>query len=374
MNTIPPAAGRPSGDVENQTAPLVLKIVIIGITVLALIFAVRMCQRMSDTSGVEHSSSSSPASSAGGGGESGANGGQADTAGSGGSPSPTDTQTETSTAAEPGAGVATAAEEPSSTESPAPGNPASPPGSLAPSAESREIARGIESPSRLTSTTSPSGVTTFEALFREIFLEAKILFALTESHLKPDERAYYANQIESIEKISVYLGPYYQSPIAESAIVSSALTCLLASHLASRPATAEAARSLTPSSQMNYTAGFPTILGDCAEIQIQAWCLLLRDSGKAGNNEAERIEAGLRSLPPKSSMKRSLAALDLCMRTHVAIAKAIPTWKANPGVLQDIEARNQKEANIPTTVFGQHYARQRFKTAGVRYLATGESP
>ncbi len=367
-----PTAGDGS---SNGNGPIALKIVIVCLTLVALFAVLRACRQIVEPTPPQQDESRGDGvgatNSVRDGGPVGVSPVKPSTGAATNAPAASAGSAEEPRPSPPGP-AGGSMEEPSGKPGP-PGGPETGSGVPTISQEVRDAARSAKPPSGLATRPSDSGITIFEALLRESLWEAQTLFTLADPYLSAADRT-EAVQMLSLIGQTEGRTKYLEPDITASAQLSAELTCKLVGGLLPDRAAAKKARHLVPSEYAGINTGYPALLGDYAESQVQAWCLLLRASGNAGVSHAQRIEAELSSLPQGPSIQRSEAALNLAISTLARVGLTIKQWNASRPVLDQIEARKEQELRSARGVFARHLVLMRAKTATLRHVATGDSP
>jgi len=358
---------RPDG-----AGPMVIKIVIIVLTLAGMILAVRACNRSSPPES-ETENTEQPAPS-------GTGGAQAATGEEG--------TNATVTGAEPGASTGTGADSAGSGApqgAPADVGPKSGGASPQPSSagagvadgsipqEMREAARQARPPDGLSDQPTTDAVSVFEALLRETLWEARTLHAMAVPYMSAEDRS-TAEAWERRIDIAKGFGPHYEDAITLSARLSADSACHLIAGLATSRAVAAKVLACRPDDNDPFRVGYPAVLGHYSELQVRAWCLLLRESGAGGLSLAQRLEAELSSLPPGPSIDRSMAAMNLLVQTLAGVGQTMKKWNASRSTLAAIENTMQNDLRSARGVFPRCLILTRGRAASLRHLATGESP
>jgi hypothetical protein len=168
-------------------------------------------------------------------------------------------------------------------------------------------------------------------------------------------------------------GPHYEDAITLSARLSADSACHLIAGLATSRAVAAKVLACRPDDNDRFRIGYPAVLGHYSELQVRAWCLLLRESGAGGLSLAQRLEAELSSLPPGPSIDRSMVAMNLLVRTLAGVGQTMKKWNASRSALDAIENTMQNDLRSARGVFPRCLILTRGRAASLRHLATGES-
>lgn len=213
----------------------------------------------------------------------------------------------------------------------------------------------------------------YAAIVGQLHLEAQTLYTLSLPILDSQTANTYSNSLAYILIREVF-APYYQGLIIEYSKLSAALTCRMLMEMTENPEVKSKIQRITPDRNTDYMAGYPAILGHHKEISLLAWSHYLSFRGNAGLTLSRRIQGDLNALANKTGLERAEEALRLYrmnMPRIAAIASLAETKEDNWRKIAATENENMRQSG---DVFYRLWARTKSNTDSTRYLFTGQTP